>query len=97
MFYGLDWIATVPPTVKLTAERFGRERANLVFGWIFAGHQMGAATAAFGAGLARSVLGSYLPAFFFAGGLCLIAALLILQLGRQGSAGFLKTAPAVGR
>jgi MFS family permease len=97
MFYGLDWIATVPPTVKLTAERFGRERANLVFGWIFAGHQMGAATAAFGAGLSRSVLGSYLPAFFFAGALCLIAALLILQLGRQSAAGAVKTAPAIGR
>jgi predicted MFS family arabinose efflux permease len=41
LFYGLDWIATVPPTVKLTVARFGRERANLVFGWIFAGHQLG--------------------------------------------------------
>ncbi|MGP0089134.1 MAG: MFS transporter [Xanthobacteraceae bacterium] len=97
VFYGLDWIATVPPTVRLTAERFGRERANLVFGWIFAGHQMGAATAAFGAGLSRSVLGSYLPAFFSAGVLCLIAALLILQLGRQGASGALATAPAVVR
>ena len=44
MFYGLDWIATVPPTVRLTAQRFGPERANLVFGWIFAGHQLGAAS-----------------------------------------------------
>ena len=49
MFYGLDWIATVPPTVRLTAQRFGAERANLVFGWIFAGHQLGAGVAAFGA------------------------------------------------
>ena len=56
MFYGLDWIATVPPTVRLTAQRFGPERANLVFGWIFAGHQLGAATAAFGAGLSRTCL-----------------------------------------
>ena len=56
MFYGLDWIATVPPTVRLTAQRFGPERANLVFGWIFAGHQLGAATAAFGAGLSRTLL-----------------------------------------
>ena len=46
MFYGLDWIATVPPTVRLTAQRFGPERANLVFGWIFAGHQLGAGAAA---------------------------------------------------
>ena len=78
MFYGLDWIATVPPTVKLAAQHFGREKANLVFGWVFAGHQLGAATAAFGAGLSRTVLDSYLPAFFAAGALCLIAAALVL-------------------
>jgi predicted MFS family arabinose efflux permease len=82
MFYGLDWIATVPPTVRLTAQRFGPERANLVFGWIFAGHQLGAATAAFGAGLSRTVLASYLPAFFVAGALCLIAALITLAIAR---------------
>ncbi len=63
VFYGLDWIATVPPTARLIAERFGRERANLVFGWVFAGHQLGVAAAAFGAGLLRTVLQSYLPAF----------------------------------
>ena len=83
MFYGLDWIATVPPTVKLTVARFGRERANLVFGWIFAGHQMGAAFAAFGAGLSRTVLSSYLPAFFISGALCLIAAALILTISQR--------------
>ena len=82
MFYGLDWIATVPPTVRLTAQRFGAERANLVFGWIFAGHQLGAGTAAFGAGLSRTVLASYLPAFFVAGALCVIAALLALTISR---------------
>ena len=48
VFYGLDWVATVPPTVRLTAERFGAERSNVTFGWIFAAHQLGAATAAFG-------------------------------------------------
>jgi sugar phosphate permease len=82
MFYGLDWIATVPPTVRLTAQRFGPERANLVFGWIFAGHQLGAATAAFGAGLSRTVLESYLPAFFIAGALCIIAALIAITISR---------------
>jgi MFS family permease len=76
VFYGLDWVATVPPTVKLAAERFG-DRTNLVFGWIFAGHQLGAAFAAFGAGYTRSVYETYLPAFFFAGILCLIASLAI--------------------
>jgi len=83
MFYGLDWIATVPPTVRLTAQRFGPERANLVFGWIFAGHQLGAATAAFGAGLSRTLLASYLPAFFVAGALCLFASLITLGISRQ--------------
>ncbi|UPK39596.1 MFS transporter [Bradyrhizobium sp. 186] len=83
MFYGLDWIATVPPTVRLTAQKFGPERANLVFGWIFAGHQLGAGTAAFGAGLSRTLLQSYLPAFFIAGALCVFASLIVLALSRQ--------------
>jgi sugar phosphate permease len=83
MFYGLDWIATVPPTVRLTAQRFGAERANLVFGWIFAGHQIGAGFAAFAAGLSRTLLASYLPAFFVAGALCIVAALVALGISRQ--------------
>jgi MFS family permease len=83
MFYGLDWIATVPPTVRLTTQRFGPERANLVFGWIFAGHQLGAATAAFGAGLSRTLLATYLPAFFAAGALCILASLIVLTMGTQ--------------
>src|SRR5215831_5495290 len=83
VFYGLDWIATVPPTVRLTAQKFGPERSNLVFGWIFAGHQLGAGTAAFGAGLSRTVLQSYLPAFFIAGALCVFASLIVLALSRQ--------------
>jgi MFS family permease len=82
MFYGLDWIATVPPTVRLTAQRFGPERSNLVFGWIFAGHQLGAGFAAFGAGLSRTLLLSYLPAFFAAGALCIIASLIVLAISR---------------
>jgi predicted MFS family arabinose efflux permease len=82
MFYGLDWIATVPPTVRLTAQRFGAERANLVFGWIFTGHQLGAGTAAFGAGLSRTMLASYLPAFFAAGALCVIASLIVLAISK---------------
>jgi len=82
VFYGLDWVATVPPTVKLTAERFGRDKAGLVFGWIFCGHQLGAASAAFGAGLTRTALNTYLPAFFASGLLCLAAALLALTLAK---------------
>ncbi|MFG1329811.1 MFS transporter [Xanthobacter autotrophicus] len=79
VFYGLDWVATVPPTVKLTADRFG-ERANLVFGWIFAGHQLGAAAAAYGAGFSRTFYQTYLPAFFVAGVLCILAAAAIVAV-----------------
>jgi sugar phosphate permease len=76
-FYGLDWIATVPPTVRLSARAFGKERAGVAFGWIFAAHQLGAATAAYGAGLSRSILLSYLPAFFAAGAMCLVASAIV--------------------
>ena len=80
VFYGLDWIATVPPTVKLTAQQFGPARAGVVFGWIFAGHQLGAATAAYGGGLIRTLYASYAPAFEASGALCLLAAILALLL-----------------
>ena len=80
MFYGLDWIATVPPTVKLTAQTFGPEKVGLIFGWVFAAHQIGAAVAAYGAGLTRTVLLSYSPALFAAGAACLLAALLALAI-----------------
>jgi sugar phosphate permease len=82
VFYGLDWIATVPPTVKLAGQSFGRERAPLVFGWVFTAHQLGAAIAAFGAGYSRDALASYLPAFFLAGAACLVAAALVLAIRR---------------
>ncbi len=88
MFYGLDWVATVPPTVKLTAQRFGPERANVVFGWIFAGHQLGAASAALAGGLSRTVWQSYMPAFVAAGILCLIGAGLVLLINRGRSKTF---------
>ncbi len=77
MFYGLDWLATVPPTVRLSAQCFGKERAGVAFGWIFAAHQLGAATAAFGAGLSKDILASYLPAFFAAGAMCLVASAIV--------------------
>jgi predicted MFS family arabinose efflux permease len=82
VFYGLDWVATVPPTVRMSADAFGPERANLTFGWIFAGHQLGAATAAFGAGVARTEYATYLPALYIAGSACLVAAALIMTLAR---------------
>ncbi|MEC3949317.1 MFS transporter [Sphingobium sp. HWE2-09] len=92
VFYGLDWIATVPPTVKLTAQRFGPEKTNIVFGWIFAGHQLGAASAALGGGLARTMWQSYMPAFIGAGLLCLVGAGLVLLINRDQRRGTLATA-----
>ena len=83
VFYGLDWVATVPPTLKLTAEAFG-ERANLVFGWVFAGHQLGAAFAAYGAGFTRTVYDTYMPAFFLAGVLCVLASLAVVAFREPG-------------
>ena len=84
VFYGLDWIATVPPTVALTAEAFGRERVGVVFGWVFAAHQFGAAFAAWGAGAVRTWFGDYSWAFGTAGLLCLFAAGLVAQIARAG-------------
>jgi len=81
VFYGLDWVATVPPTVRIAADAYG-ERANITFGWVFAGHQLGAATAAFGAGAARTELASYLPALYVAGVACLIASALVMTLAQ---------------
>jgi sugar phosphate permease len=82
MFYGLDWIATVPPTVKLAGQAFGKENAGQVFGWIFAAHQLGAAVAAYGAGLTRTLLLTYTPALFTAAAACLLAAVLVMSLRR---------------
>jgi predicted MFS family arabinose efflux permease len=73
IFYGLDWVATVPPTVRLTGEAFGRENTGVVYGWIAASHQLGASLAAFGAGAIRTGLGDYSVAFWIAGSLCALA------------------------
>jgi MFS family permease len=81
VFFGLDWIATVPPTVRLATEAFGDMRMPVIFGWIVAGHQLGAASAAFLAGLSRTLDGSYLPAFLFAGMLGVVAAFLSVFIG----------------
>jgi sugar phosphate permease len=83
VFYGLDWIATVPPTVRLTGEAFGRENTGVIYGWIGASHQLGASMAAFGAGAIRSMLGDYRTAFWIAGGLCLVAGMSFLTIGRK--------------
>jgi len=80
VFYGLDWIATVPPTLRLANEAFGERDAPVVFGWIVAGHQLGAACAAFFAGAMRTVQGDYFYAFIIAGCTGVVAALLALRV-----------------
>jgi sugar phosphate permease len=80
VFYGLDWIATVPPTVRLTSEAFGRENTGVIYGWISASHQLGASVAAFGAGAIRTMLGDYQVAFWTAGLLCIVAGMSFLTV-----------------
>lgn len=79
IFYGLDWVATVPPTVRLTANTFGRENVGVVYGWIGAMHQLGASAAALTAGTIRTYFGDYRDAFWLSGGLCLLAATLLIS------------------
>ncbi|MCP8968383.1 MFS transporter [Ectobacillus ponti] len=81
VFYGLDWIATVPPTVKLTTEAFGREKGGVIYGWIFASHQIGSGIAAYGGGVLFTWMDTYTMAFMLAGSSCLIATLLVLRVG----------------
>jgi predicted MFS family arabinose efflux permease len=83
IFYGLDWVATVPPTVRLAGEAFGRENTGVVYGWIAASHQMGASLAAFGAGAIRTGLGDYSVAFWIAGVLCALAGFSFLTVDRR--------------
>ena len=83
VFYGLDWIATVPPTLRLTTAAFGRERAAVVFGWIAASHQLGAGLAALGAGWTRTLMGTYDQAFIASGILCLAASTIVLAIARN--------------
>jgi predicted MFS family arabinose efflux permease len=82
IFYGLDWVATVPPTVRLTSEAFGRENTGVIYGWIGASHQLGASLAAFGAGAIRTEMGEYRLAFWIAGTLCVLAGASFLATRR---------------
>jgi len=87
VFYGLDWIATVPPTVALARQAFGAEKTGLIFGWIMASHQIGAALAASVAGFIRTAEGTYDRAFILAGALCLVTAFGVLFAGRGNKTG----------
>jgi len=92
VFYGLDWVATVPPTVKLAGNVFGEENAAVMFGWIAASHQIGAAAVAWLAGILRTQTGDYASAFFSAGLLCILAAFLAAFIG-SGSKRALRIEP----
>jgi sugar phosphate permease len=91
VFYGLDWFATVAPTVRLVTEKVGREKGGMVYGWVFMCHQLGGASAAFFGGLFRESFGGYTQAFMISGTLCLIAAVAVLFIGGGRKA----AAPAV--
>ena len=80
IFYGLDWIATVPPTVMLCRQVLGPEKGAIIYGWVFAAHQIGGALAAFGAGLLRVKFGDYAAAFYITGILCVITSYFVLQI-----------------
>jgi sugar phosphate permease len=81
-FYGLDWVATIPPTVALCIHHFGAQRGPLVYGGVFAGHQVGGALAAWGAGYLHGVTGSYRLAFVIAGVCCLVASVGVLRISQ---------------
>lgn len=82
VFYGLDWVATVPPTVRLTGDLFGAQRVGTVYAWMLASHQLGASMAAYAAGAMRTSLGDYRLTFFVAGAMALVAGVLVLQVTR---------------
>ncbi len=81
VIYGLDWVATVPPTAALCREIFG-DRGTIVFGWVFAAHQLGAAAAALGAGVIRDVFGEYTYAWWGGAAMCAVAAVLSIVVKR---------------
>ena len=83
IFYGLDWVATVPPTIVLCRTVLGPNRGTVVYGWVFAAHQIGGGIAAYGAALARVKFGDYSLAFYTAGILCVITSYFVLKIGRD--------------
>lgn len=83
IFYGLDWIATVPPTIGLTRQKFGVEKSAMMYGWITAAHQVGAGVAAYSGGVVYKVFGSYMWAFALAGAFCLLASLFVILIKKQ--------------
>lgn len=85
IFYGLDWVATVPPTLVLCRMVMGNQRSAVVYGWVFVGHQIGASIAALGAAVLRVKLGDYAAAFYISGAMCLVASFAVLQIAKGKS------------
>ncbi len=80
IFYGLDWVATVPPTVILCRQVLGAEKGAIIYGWVFAAHQIGGSIAAFGAAVLRVKFGDYAAAFYITGILCVITSYFVLKI-----------------
>jgi MFS family permease len=85
IFYGLDWVATVPPTIMLCRTVLGPDRATVIYGWVFAAHQIGGSIAAFGAAVLRVKLGDYAAAVYISGALCLVSSYFVLQIAKGKS------------
>lgn len=85
IFYGLDWVATVPPTIMLCRTILGPERATVVYGWVFVAHQIGGAIAAFGAAVLRVQFGDYAIAFYISAAMCLVTSYFVLQIAKGQS------------
>ncbi|CAB4825342.1 MAG: MFS transporter [Actinobacteria bacterium] len=83
IFYGLDWVATVPPTVMLCRTILGPDRGTVIYGWVFAAHQIGGSIAALGAAIVRVKFGDYAAAFYVSGALCIITSYFVLQIGKS--------------
>jgi len=94
LIYGLDWIATVPPTVRLANDVFGKLAAPIVFGWVVVGHQLGAASATMLAGYLRNSLGSYTLSSMMMGAACIVAAVMVLRIKGHGKESEMLGAPA---
>ena len=83
IFYGLDWIATVPPTIGIARQVFGIQKSGIIYGWIYASHQAGAAVAAYGGGLIYNYFNTYTFAFFSAGVFCVLASLFVIGIKKN--------------
>jgi predicted MFS family arabinose efflux permease len=90
IFYGLDWVATVPPTLVLCRMVMGNQRSAVVYGWVFVGHQVGASIAALGAAVLRVKLGDYALAFYISAAMCLVAAFAVLHIAKGKTAAELR-------